>query len=69
MAVSRGVAAGSGRDLDDAVLAATSMAIDHQNRLSQILRLSFACKALPNLDTFTRTDGLAVLYEKKGRMW
>ena len=68
-AVSRGVAAGSGRDLDDAVLAATSMAIDNQNRLSQILRLTFSCKALPNMDTFTRTDGLAVLHEKKGRMW
>jgi hypothetical protein len=24
---------------------------------------------LPNLDTFTRTDGVLFLYEKKGRSW
>ena len=24
---------------------------------------------MPNLDTFTRTDGMVVLYEKKGNMW
>jgi hypothetical protein len=32
-AVSRGVAVGSGRDIDDAVLAATSNIIDAQNNL------------------------------------
>jgi len=51
------------------VLAATSNAIDGANHLSQILRLTFGCKRLPNLDTFTRTDGMAVLYEKRGNMW
>lgn len=55
-----------GRDLDDAVLAATNNAIN-ANHLSQMLRLTFSCKKLPNMDTFTRTDGMAVLYEKKGR--
>jgi GGDEF domain-containing protein len=34
-----------------------------------VLRLNFGCKKLPNLDTFTRTDGMAVLFEKKGTMW
>ena len=67
-AVGRGVAVGSGRDLDDAVLAATSDMLEGQNHLSQTLRLTFACKKLPNMDTFTRTDGMAVLYEKRGRM-
>ena len=57
-----------GRDLDDAVLAATSNAI-HGAGLSQTLRLTFACTNLPNLDTFTRTDGMAVLHEKRGNMW
>jgi len=37
--------------------------------LSQTLRLTFGCKALPNLDTFTRTDGMAVLHERRGTMW
>ena len=50
------------------MLAATSNAIN-QNFLQQTIRLSFACKNLPNLDTFTRTDGMVVLYEKKGNMW
>lgn len=67
-AVGRGVATGSGKDLDDAVLAATSNAIG-EHALSQTLRLTFGCKKLPNLDTFTRTDGMAILYEKKGNMW
>jgi hypothetical protein len=67
-AVGRGMAAGTGKDLDDAVLAATSNAINAHG-LQQTLRLSFACKNLPNLDTFTRTDGMVVLYEKRGSMW
>ena len=67
-AISRGFAAGLGKDLDDAVLAATSNAIN-QNNLVQTLRLTFGCKKLPNMDTFTRTDGMAVLYEKRGNMW
>ena len=67
-AVGRGIAAGQGKDLDDAVLAATDNIIN-ANHLSQQLRLTFGCKNLPNMDTFTRTDGFAVLYEKKGRIW
>ena len=67
-AIGRGAAMGSGRDIDDAVLAATSNLI-HQANLQQTIRLTFGCKRLPNLDTFTRTDGMAVLYEKKGTMW
>ena len=67
-AFSRGIAGGMGRDLDDAVLAATNNAI-HGQGLSQTLRLTFACRDLPNLDTFTRTDGMAVLHEKKGSIW
>ena len=67
-AVSRGAAAGMGKDLDDAVLAATSNIIN-ANALSQTLRLTFGCRKLPNLDTFTRTDGIVFLYEKKGNMW
>lgn len=66
--MSRGVAAGLGQDLDDAVLAATSNQIN-ANQLSQSLRLTFACKNLPNMDTFTRTDGMLVLHEKRGNMW
>ena len=68
-AVSRVVAIGSSKDLDDAILAATSNMIDAQNSLVQTLRLTFACSKLPNLDTFTRTDGMAVLFEKRGTMW
>jgi len=68
-ATSRGLASGLGQDLDDAVLAATNNMIDGQAGLSQMLRLTFGCKDLPNLDTFTRTDGMLILYEKKGNMW
>lgn len=67
-AVGRGVATGSGKDLDDAVLAATSNEIN-AHVLQQTLKLSFACKNLPNMDTFTRTDGMVVLFEKRGNMW
>ena len=63
--VARGVAAGGGADIDDAVLAATSHQIGLEMLLSQTLRLSFNCMKLPNLDTFSRTDGMAVLYEKR----
>ncbi len=66
--IARGIAAGSGKDIDDAVIAATQNLINAQN-LVQILRLTFRCKNLPNLDTFTRTDGVLFLYEKKGRSW
>lgn len=35
----------------------------------QVVSLSFACENLPNLDTFTRTDGMVVLYKKSGTSW
>jgi len=57
---------GVGRDLDDAVLAATNKSIQNQGGLVNIVSLSFACENLPNLDTFTRTDGMVVLYQKAG---
>jgi hypothetical protein len=50
-----------GRDLDDAVLAATNRSIAANQGLVNIVALSFQCADLPNLDTFTRTDGMAVL--------
>lgn len=31
--------------------------------------LTFSCENLPNLDTFTRTDAMVILYTIKGSMW
>lgn len=62
------MASGLGQDLDDAVLAATSNLIG-ANVLTQRIKISFACRNLPNLDTFSRTDGMVVFYERKGNMW
>ena len=51
------------RNLDDAVLAAVNKSIEvGQVGLVSTLRLSLECVDLPNLDIFTRTDGMAVLY-------
>ena len=56
-----------GSDLNDAVLAATNQSIEaSQNGLVTIMTLSLAGENFPNLDTFTRTDGMAVLYIKSG---
>ena len=60
---------GQGKDLDDAVLAACNKSIAAGNGLVNIVSLSFACENLPNLDTFTRTDGMIVLYAKTGNVW
>ena len=58
---------GMGRDLDDAVLAATNRMMNQgQAGLVNIVSLSFQCNNLPNLDTFTRTDGMVVLFKKEG---
>jgi len=55
------------RDLDDAVLAAVNLGIaSNQSGLVQTITLSFSCQNLPNYDTFTRTDGMVVLYRKVG---
>jgi hypothetical protein len=65
-----GGVAGTGRDLDDAVLAAVNQSINaNVSGLVQTITLSFACENLPNLDTFTRTDGIAVLYRQQGNQW
>ena len=60
---------GIGRDLDDAVLAATNKSIEENAGLVSLVALNFQCNNLPNLDTFTRTDGFVVLYHKQGNMW
>lgn len=52
---------GMGRDLDDAVLAATNRSIAANQGLVNFVALTFSCENLPNLDTFTRTDGMCVL--------
>jgi hypothetical protein len=60
----------TGRDLDDTVLAAVNQNIEAaQSGLINTIRLSFACKELPNLDTFTRTDGMCVLFKQNGNQW
>lgn len=56
---------GVGQDLDDAVLAATNKNIS-EDGLVNIVTLSFACENLPNLDTFTRTDCMIILYQQRG---
>jgi len=55
---------GVGRDLDDAVLAATNKNIANEGGLVNLVSLSFAGENFPNLDTFTRTDGMCVLFKK-----
>ena len=58
---------GLGRDLDDAVLAAQNKAMEaNAQGLVNTVTLSFAGINFPNLDTFTRTDGMVVLYQKQG---
>ena len=59
-----------GRDLDDAVLAAQNRIMNaNAQGLVNMVSLSFAGSNFPNLDTFTRTDGMVVLYQKQGQMW
>lgn len=60
----------AGRDIDDAVLAAVNKTIESgQVGLVNTVRLSIACVDLPNLDTFTRTDGMCVLFKQVGQQW
>ena len=69
-AVRGGSNAGVGRDLDDAVLAAVNQSINTAaSGLVQTMSISFSCENLPNLDTFTRTDGMLVFYKKTGSQW
>jgi hypothetical protein len=60
---------GLGRDLEDAVLAATNKNIADEGGLVNLVTLSFSGIKFPNLDTFTRTDGMCVLYQKVGKLW
>ena len=57
---------GMGKDLDDAVLAATNKNIEAGQGLVNVVSLTFRGENFPNLDTFTRTDGMCVLYQKNG---
>ena len=69
-AVQSGSSMSVGRDLDDAVLAAVNQNINSaQSGLVQTIQLSFRCENLPNLDTFTRTDGMLVFYKQVGTQW
>jgi hypothetical protein len=63
MFATQGVLQGS-RDLDDAVLAAMNQSLDADGGLTSTIRLSFRCENLPNYDTVTRSDGMAVLYKQ-----
>ena len=61
---------GMGRDLDDAVLAAQNRQMNaNAQGLVNMVNLSFAGSNFPNLDTYTYTDGMVVLYQKQGQMW
>jgi hypothetical protein len=37
--------------------------------LMNMIELSLGCSKLPNLDTFTRTDAMVVLYGQRGNVW
>jgi len=64
-AVQSGGIMSAGRDLDEAVLASVNQSISaNSSGLVNTISLSFSCKDLPNLDTFTRTDGMVVLYKQ-----
>jgi hypothetical protein len=59
-----------GRDIDDAVLASTNQSISSNiTGLVSVMTLSFSCENIPNLDTFTRSDGMAIVYQKNGNEW
>ena len=60
---------GLGRDLDEAVLAATNRGLENNGGLINMISLTFKGLNFPNLDTFTRTDGMVVLYKKEGQFW
>lgn len=41
----------------------------NEQGLISLVSLSFSCSNLPNLDTFTRTDGMLVFYKKEVNLW
>ena len=55
---------GVGNDLDEALIVASTQ--DFNKTRTNTAMLSFSCFNLPNLDTFSRTDGMCILYKKKG---
>lgn len=54
---------GLGHDLDEAVIAATNHQIDQEGQLVTTVTLSVGCDNLPNLDTFSKSDAMCVLYQ------
>ena len=58
---------GRGGDIDAAVLAATTFG--GSGGLSNKLSLGFRCEALPNMDTFSKSDPFVVFYQQKGNQW
>ena len=57
---------GGGSDIDAAVLAATNFGA---GGLAQKLELSFKCRDLINMDTFSKSDPFVVFFIQKGNMW
>jgi hypothetical protein len=56
---------GQGGDIDDAVLQLAQNAMN-ANQPIQKLNLSFACEALANMDTFSKSDPILFMYMKTG---
>jgi hypothetical protein len=56
---------GLGCDIDEAVLAATNQRINQEAQLASFLMISVSCENLPNLDTFSKSDAMCVLYQYK----
>ena len=58
---------GKSSDIDDAALAAIKGGIGEAGKaaLRQNLQVSLSMENLPNLDTFSKTDAFALLYELK----
>ena len=52
-------------DLNNAVFLATNKG-DDDARIFMQVELFLACENLPNYDTFTRTDAMAILYVESG---
>ena len=56
---------GHAADLNNAVFLATNKGVDDARIFMQV-ELFLACENLPNYDTFTRTDAMAILYVESG---
>ena len=58
---------GLGKDINDAVLAATQFG--QRGGLRQQVKLSFSCKDLPNMDVMSRSDPFCILYKMVNKRW